>query len=171
MVGRNVITDTMKHLILEGSPPLCPGCGPILTEIPTFKLWLVSTVVSIVLSMGILILSSLADPCVTALGEDLEPAGVLAIIQDIPPHCQPSCRPPQHLAGSNQCPHSCPFGFSVCISSSRSRTPAWIRPPLTSNFLRPAPSTGQSADPGQTSPCPKGRWGTSTEHLIVSAVA
>ena len=76
MVGRKVITDTVKDLILQGSPPLFPGCGPILTETPTFKLWLVSTVVPIVQSTGILILSSLTHPCVTALGEDLEPAGV-----------------------------------------------------------------------------------------------
>lgn len=51
-VGKNGMMDTTKDLVLGGSPCLYLGCDPM--KNPTFKLWLVLSVVPTVLSMGIL---------------------------------------------------------------------------------------------------------------------
>lgn len=51
VVGKNGMMDTTKNLVLGGSPCLYLGCDPM--KNPTFKLWLVPSVVPTVLSMGI----------------------------------------------------------------------------------------------------------------------
>lgn len=116
VVSRKVITDTMKDLILEGNPPICLGCGLILTETPTFKLWLISTVVPLVLSMGILILSSLTHALCGSPWKgpwtcwSLWKSSKISLFPVSPPR-----RPLQHLAGSDLWPHSCLF-FLVSVS-------------------------------------------------------
>lgn len=147
----------MKDLILEGNPPICLGCGLILTETPTFKLWLISTVDPLVLSMGILILSSLTHPLCGSPWKgpwtcwSLWKSSKISLLPVSPPR-----RPLQHLAGSDLWPHSCLFFFSVCVSSSDSRTPAWVHPPLNSNFLRPPTPLGSQLTLDRPRPASKG---------------
>lgn len=119
---------------------------------------------------GGLNLSSLTYPCVTALGEDLEPAGVC-----VNPR-YPSSLPALHADHPNvwllptNDPTLVPLS-SVSVSPvpmQGLQLGSTLLLPLTSLDL---PAHWQSAEPGQTPPCSEGRWGTSTEPLTTSAMA
>lgn len=111
VVGKNGMMDTTKDLVLGGSPCLYLGCGPM--KNPTFKLWLVPSMVPTVLSMGIFKQPDTSMHCrLASLWRRLTSVhGNL----NVPPYCQP----PMHTAPMPGwlllVIHSHTFGLSVCL--------------------------------------------------------
>lgn len=109
MVGKNGMMDTTKDLVLGGSPCLYLGCGPM--KNPTFKLWLVPSMVPTVLSMGIFKQLDTSMHCrLASLWRRLTSVHGN---QNVPPYCPPRMHTAPMPGWLLLVIHSHTFGLSV----------------------------------------------------------